>query len=365
MTGDAMALPRRALLAGMAGVGLGLSAGRGCAAAHSAGIEEAAIEPDLEIIDPHHHLFVYRTPGGDRPPYLPADFQRDIARSGHRVVQSVFVECSTMYRPDGPEDERSLGETDYVRGVAEASAEDGAAGGALCRIASAIVGRVDLRRGDRVRPLLERHAEMSGGRLRGIRNSIAWDAYPPLSFMGAAARDLLADPSFRQGFAALAPMDLSFDIWLFHTQIAALASFARDFPDTRIILNHLGCPLGVGPYAGQRDAVFANWKSAMNDLARSPNVLVKLGGLGPFLTGVDQGRRTSAALAMEWKPYIETAIALFGPERCMFESNWPANAPVASYGAQWNAFKRITVNYSASEKAALYRGTARRAYRLG
>lgn len=351
-------LPRRAVLGG----GLAAMALRSMPAlgAGVAAIEEKAIEPDLPIVDCHHHLFDWRTPQPGRSRYILPDLMRDIAGSGHRVTDTVFVECSTMYRADGPAEERSLGETDYIRAVAAESAT-GRYG--ACRVASAMVGKVDLSIGDRAQSVLERHIEASGGLFRGVRNSIAWDDYAPLKTMGLR-RDLLSDSGFRAGAAALSAMNLSLDIWLFHPQIPQLTALARALPGMRIILNHLGSPLGIGPYT-DRAQIFADWKAAMVELARSGNVAVKLGGLGPFSgAGPSRADATSRKLAQQWRPYIETAIACFGPDRCMFESNWPANASVSSYGMIWNAFKRITAGYSDGEKAALYGGTARNSYRI-
>lgn len=360
MTGGGMSISRRGLMAGLAGAGVAFPFGNAIAAAATT-TDEKPIEPHLPIVDCHHHLHAYRTPQLGQTPYLPTDFARDIADSGHNVVQSIFVECSIMYRPDGPAELRSLGETEYVGAV---SREAAAGRYGPCRIAAAMVGRVDLTQGAKVPALLELHVSAAGGCLRGVRNSIAWDAHPPLAAMGLR-RDLLDDPAFRQGFAELAPLGLSFDIWLFHPQIADLTRLARAFPGTTIILNHLGSPLGIGPYADRMEMVFEDWKAAMADLARSPKVIVKLGGLGPFWRRTQgEGRSGSRQLAAAWRPYIETAISLFGVDRCMFESNWSANASVGSYGAHWNAFKRITSGCSADEKAALYSGTSQRIYRL-
>ncbi len=354
-------LSRRSLLAGFAVASV--AAGRAGAvlmpAGQTKGADEPAIEPELAIVDPHHHLREFRDPLDNRPRYLAADLTQDIIRSGHRVLETVFLECGLMFLPDGLPELRSLGETQYVRAVADRS--DAGSGP---HIAAGIVAKVDLRLGARAAAVLERHIEAGGGRVRGIRNSIAWDAYPPLANMGLD-RTLLANPQFREGVAALEPLGLSFDVWLFHPQIAELTALARACPGTRIILNHCGNPLGIGPYAGRQKEVFAVWKQAMADLAEQPNVKVKLGGLGSFSGPPVAVPRTSSVLAEEWRPWIETCIDLFGPRRCMFESNYPADAASASYGTTWNAFKHITARYSAGEKDWLYRRTARDTYRLG
>jgi predicted TIM-barrel fold metal-dependent hydrolase len=358
MKGDGShGLPRRAVLAHVASAAV-LSAVPALAG-NAMVAEEDAIEPDLPIIDCHHHLFDWREPHPGRSAYRWPDLMTDIRRSGHNVTDTIFVECSTMYRTDGPADQRSLGETEYVRAVAEQSA----AGQDKCRVATAMVGKVDLSVGARAQDILERHMEASNGRFRGVRNSIAWDEFAPLKAMGLR-RDLLSDPGFRAGFAALSAMDLNFDVWLFHPQIPELTALARAFPNARIILNHVGSPLGIGPYADQK-LVFSNWKAAMADLAKSENVHVKLGGLGPFWPPRHTPENAhSKILAREWKPYIETVIEYFDIKRCMFESNWPSNQSISSYGTIWNAFKRITERYSLHEKTALYRETAVICYQL-
>ena len=359
-------LARRDLLAGIAMTAMAGRFARAGANEAMRAAEEAAIEPDLTIVDPHHHMRDYRDADADadadRERYLAADMLADIAHSGHRVVQTMFVECGIMYHPDGPAERRSLGETDYVRRMAD---EVAARRPPTCAIAAGIVGKVDLRIGARAGDVLRAHIEAGGGRLKGIRNSIAWDAYPPLAAMGLN-RDLLNDAGFLEGFGVLEPLGLSFDIWLFHPQIRSLTALARRFPTTRIILNHCGNPLGIGPYAARQAEVRRAWDSAMRDLATCPNVCVKLGGLGPFDPVPDAGTEGhgSARLAAQWRPFVERSIELFGVERCMFESNWPANAGVASYGATWNAFKQIARGASVDEKAWLFHRTARTVYRL-
>lgn len=304
-------------------------------------------------MDPHVHL-------RDGPPghasYRLADLAADVALSGHRVEAGVFVECGTMYDADAPMERRSLGETLYIRAAAE-----GAAGTLGKALLSAMVGRVDLTLGERVKELLELHRKVSGGRLRGIRNSIAWDAAPPFDAMGPDP-DLFDRPGFRDGMAALARAGLLFETWLLGGQIPRLTALARACPDNVIVLDHLGCPLGVGPYAGRMAEVFDRWSNDMRDLAECPNVVVKLGGLGPFWERAEGPQAGSIELAAQWAPWIERAVALFGAGRCMFESNFPANVGVASYGRTWNAFKIVTGGWSAAERTALFAGTARRLY---
>jgi len=321
---------------------------------------EEALEPSLPIVDPHHHL--YERP---RPLYLLDQLLTDTA-SGHRVIATVFVDSRSMYRDYGPEETRCVGETEFANGVA-AMCASGVYG--PTRACAGIVSAAQLDLGARVREVLEAHVRAGNGRFRGIRHITAWDAdaavQPPHPDRRAG---MLAERTFREGFAQLAPLGLSFDAYLFHPQIPELAAIARQFPDTAIVLNHLGMPLGVGPYAGRRSAVFEAWKKAMADLAGCANVSVKLGGLGMRIAGFGFHETplppSSEALAAAWRPCMETAIELFGTRRCMFESNFPPDRGSCSYGVLWNAFKRIAAGCSAEEKSDLFSATARRIYRL-
>jgi len=166
----------------------------------------------------------------------------------------------------------------------------------------------------------------------------------------------------------LGKLNLSFDAWLYHPQLPELADLARAFPDVTIILNHIGAPLGVGPYAGKRDEVFQVWSRGIGALASCPNVFVKLGGVGSLRSGYDWHERvvkpSSAELAAALKPYFEWCIEKLGADRCMFESNFPVEKLSTSYVNLWNSFKRITEKYSAGERAALFHNTAARVYRL-
>ena len=293
-----------------------------------------------------------------------AELLADIG-SGHNVVATVFVECRAMYRADGPEELKSLGETEFVNGIAAMSAS-GAYGPA--RACAGIVGNVDLRLGSRAAPILEAHMAVAGARFRGIRRGSAWHAAGIKATSASPPPGLLLDRDFRAGFACLAPLGLSFDAWLLHTQLGDIIDLARVFPDTTIVLDHLGGPVGIGPYLGKRDEVFADWRRGITALARCPNVQVKIGGLGMHTFGTDFHARerppSSQELAQAWKPYVETCIEAFGAARAMFESNFPVDKGTCSYQVLWNAFKRLTANASADDKAALYSGTAQRVYRL-
>lgn len=320
---------------------------------------EPIIEPELPIIDTHHHLW-------QRPNHrylldeLLADFN-----TGHNIVASVFAECHSMYRAAGPEAFKPVGETEFVTGVAAMSAS-GLYG--PTRVAAGIVGFADLTLGDRVQPVLEAHIQASGGRLRGVRHSAAWDADPIIGNSRVDGPHLLQQADFRAGLARLTALGLSLDAWVFHPQLADVIDLARAFPDTTIILGHVGGVLGYGPYTGKGEAIFPAWKAHMTTLATCPNVFVKLGGMMMRLAAFDYGTApvppTSEQLANAWRPYMTTCIELFGAERCTFESNFPVEKMGTGFAVLWNAFKRITAGASADEKRALFSGTARRAYRL-
>jgi predicted TIM-barrel fold metal-dependent hydrolase len=271
-----------------------------------------------------------------------------------------------MYRADGPEELKSLGETEFVCGVAAMSAS-GNYGPTRC--IAGVVGYVDLRLASRAKGVLERHIAISEGRIRGIRNGSTWSDDPVLMrFGGAAGPGLYLDKNFREGFAALVALDLTFDAWVFQTQLGDVVDLARAFPQARIVLNHVGGPVAIGPYAGKRDEAFAVWRAKIQEVASLPNTYVKLGGLGMKMIGFDFFEKpeppSSQDLEKAWRPYIETCIAAFGPQRSMFESNFPVDKGTCSYQVLWNAFKRIAAGHSADEKAALFSGAAKKAYRL-
>ena len=205
--------------------------------------------------------------------------------------------------------------------------------------------------------------------MRGIRNGSTWSDDPTLkTFTAGGPPGLLLDKTFREGFAALVALDLTFDGWMFQTQLGDLADLAKAFPQARIVLNHVGGPVAIGPYAGKRDEAFAAWRTGIQQIAGFPNTYVKLGGLGMKMIGFDFFNKpeppSSQDLEKAWRPYVETCIAAFGPQRAMFESNFPVDKGTCSYPVLWNAFKRLAAGYSADEKTALFSGAAKKAYRL-
>ncbi len=318
---------------------------------------EEPFDPDQVICDPHHHLWEFPT-----DTYCLDELRADTG-AGHKVVSTVFIECTAGYRTDGPERLRPVGETEFVLGQAiESEATDGAK-------IKGIVGFADLSLGPAVAEVLEAHIEAGGGRFRGIRHATSYDPSPDVRRAHSKPpAELMSDPSFRAGLAELALHDLRFDAWLYHPQIPELIDLARTHSDVLIVLDHLGGPLGIGPYAGRRDEVRAEWRRSITELAECANVSIKLGGIGMPIFGFDWHHRetppSSDALVEAWGPDIEFCIEQFGVRRAMFESNFPVDRRSTSYTVLWNAFQMMTFDYSPDERSALFHDTAASFYDL-
>ena len=320
---------------------------------------EEALEPDVPICDPHHHFW-------DRPNdrYFLDDLYNDLS-GGHNVASRVFIECQAMYRRDGPEEMKSLGQTEFVQGLV---AQNNSGQYGDTNVAAGIVGFADLSIGFEVERVLEAHLSTTD-RFRGVRHITAFDPSTDVPRPRPFPEALLSDTKFREGFSVLDKLDLSFDAYLYHPQLSELADLANSFPGVTIILNHVGGPLGIGPYSNKRDQIFAEWKESMSAVAACPNVVVKVGGLVMPVCGFDWHERpmptTSRELAQSTAPYYLYCIEQFGPDRCMFESNFPVDKIACSYTVLWNAFKRLAHDFSPSEQSALFHDTASRVYRLG
>jgi predicted TIM-barrel fold metal-dependent hydrolase len=325
---------------------------------------EEPLEPDLRICDPHHHLWDFQT-ARVAPRYLLDEILEDV-QSGHNVVSTVFIECGAMFKTGGPEALRPVGETEFVNGIAAMSAS-GLYG--PVRIAAGIVGTANLRLGDAVAAVLDAQIVAGGGRFRGIRLGATWDASDAIpNHRTNPPQGLFLRSDFRAGFAHLAPRQLTFEAWCYHHQIPEVTALARAFPDTTIILDHFGGPIGIGPYAGKSDEVYAQWRTHIAELATCNNVVAKLGGINMEVNGFGWHKQprppTSQELLEATRPYYEYTLEQFGVERCMFESNFPVDKESCSYTVLWNAFKRLTAGYSAADKARLFHDTAVRVYRL-
>jgi len=327
--------------------------------------QEPTLEPELPICDPHHHFWDYRARSIPYQRYLMHELAADI-NSGHNVRSTVFVEATAMYRADGPEELRPVGEVEFVQGLAAASAS-GVYGPS--RAAAAIVGRADLNLGERVEPVLQALQAASPNRFRGIRHSVTWDPHPELRIAAVPQiQGQLASDSFRAGARVLSRLGLSLEGWMNHPQLPELADFAKAVPGLTIILNHIGGLWRIGPYANRDDEVLANWRSGIAEVAACPNVNIKLGGIGMPRTGFDWHTREapigSEELATAVAPLMNYCIEQFGPDRCMFESNFPPDKVSFSYNVMYNAFKRLTNGYSGSERADMFHDTAVRVYRI-
>lgn len=331
-----------------------------------ASTSEEALDPALPVIDSHHHLY-------DRPGvrYLLDDFLKDVY-SGHNIRATVHLQARSMLRADVPAELQPIGETEFLNGVAAMSAS-GIYGEA--RICAGIAGYADLNLGDAVKPILERHIMVAGGttagggRFCGIRQTLSWDtdskllnpAYPTFLHMAES-------PAFKAGFAHLAPLGLSFDAWGFFHQIPEITALARAFPGTAIVLNHCGGIVRIRDYADRGEEIFRQWRLGIAELARCPNVSVKLSGLGMRLGGfgfeAQSAAPSSAELAVAWRPWVESCIEAFGPNRCMYGSNFPVDKGSYGYAIGLNALKRLTAGASRGEKDAIFWRTARDFYRL-
>jgi predicted TIM-barrel fold metal-dependent hydrolase len=324
--------------------------------------QEPTLEPELSICDPHHHFWDFRPERIPYQRYLLHELAADI-NSGHNVRSTVFIETRAMYRPDGPEELRPVGEVEFVQGLAAASAS-GLYGPA--RAAAAIVGHANLNLGEQVEAVLAALQAASPNRFRGIRQSAAWDPHPEVE--NRAPEGHLAGEKFQAGARVLARLGLSLDTTIYFPQLPELADFAGAVPDLTIILNHIGGLYRVGPYGNRDDDVLPIWRKGIAAVAACPNVNIKLGGVGQPRYGFDWYARTnpigSEELAESLAPLMNYCIEQFGPERCMFESNFPPDKVSYSYNVLFNAFKRLSKGYSATERAAMFHDTAVRAYRI-
>lgn len=323
--------------------------------------QEDILAPELPIVDAHHHLWDRH---GHR--YMAEELHADTT-SGHKVVSTVYIQARSMLRADGPPAMRPVGEVEFANGVA-AMAASGIYGST--RWCEAIVGGADLALGDAVAPVLEAMMAVAGGRLRGIRTPVVWHEDPSVqSSTVQPPRGLMLSQDFQRGAALLARHGLSLDVWAYHTQHDEIYELARRIPDVTVVIDHFGGPIGVGPYAGKRDAMMKDWRASMARLASLPNTCVKLGGAGMPVFGFTFDQEdlppASELLAQAWKPYFDTCVELFGADRCLCESNFPVDKGMFSYHVVWNAFKRLVTQATPTEQDALLRGSASHVYRLG
>ena len=324
-----------------------------------AAVREEIVDPDRPIIDPHHHLWATTSMWGS---YVLEDLWAD-TESGHNIEKTVFIDCRSGYRQDGPEHLRPVGETAFVAGVAAESAKrDGAA------TIAGIVSHADMLRGEDVREVLEAHEEAGRGLFRGIRHAGPYDTTGTLTNAGRGRPCPYGEADFRTGVRTLGRLGYTYDTWHFYHQNRDYLALARAVPDTTMILDHFGTPLGVGAYAGRQEEIFAQWQDDIAAIAQCPNVVAKLGGLAMPDNGFGWEKRetppTSDEFAGAQRRYYLHTIDCFGPERCMFESNFPVDRLSISYHVMWNGMKKIVADFSEDEKHAMFYGTAARVYRL-
>ena len=318
---------------------------------------EPVLEPDLAIIDPHHHLWDLRTfeakphVSFEQKVYLCEDISNDIESAGHNVVQTVFAQCGAFYRADGPEPMRCVGETEFAHGIA-AMSRSGIYG--PTRLCTGIFGTADFRLGSAVEEVLQEHMTASPY-FRGIRSEFPSDL----------------NQEFLDGFAMLAKHELSFDNYSpDFERLPTLSKLASRFPSVTIIVDHLGGKIDPDAKAD----TITSWQRAIDAVAACPNVVMKAGGaqqrVGPWEPAFHMHKRTtpigSEELCELLFPYYAYAIEKFGPDRCMFESNFPVDKECVSYRTLWNTFKQIAakVGLSKDEKTDIFSGTAARTYRL-
>ena len=323
-------------------------------------VREDIIEPERPIIDPHHHLWF----GGGIPDYLLKDLWND-TESGHKIVKTVFIECGVSYRETGPDYLKPVGETEFAADIAVQSA----AAGATKAVIAGIVSHTDLTSSDALEKVLEMHEAASKGLLRGIRHAGAHHPHPEEAFIaGRYAPGLFLDEAFQAGVRLLGRRSYTYESWHYHTQLRDFYTLAKAAPETTIILDHFGTPLGTKSFRDHREDIFQQWQADILKLAECPNVYAKLGGLSQPDNGFGWHEAakpaTSDELVAAQKRYYLYTIECFGVNRCMFESNFPVDKLSISYAVLWNAFKKMVADFSNDEKHMLFYGTAAKVYRL-
>lgn len=318
-------------------------------------VSEDILDPDLEIVDPHHHLWRH----GDAV-YELDELQRDTG-AGHNVVQTIYIECRSYYDKQAEPHMCSVGET------AEVARKAGTIPAGRAQI-DGIVAHADLRHPE-LNAIIDAHETAGQGRLVGFRHAGARDSEPEkLMIPGRGDKGLYADPDFRRGLAILGERGLTYDTWHYHHQADEFLDLAKSVPETTIILDHFGTPLGVGRFENQTSTIWAKWQRDMEKLAKCSNVQAKLGGFCMPDNGWKWHEQamppTSDQLVAAQSDWYHDMIGCFGASRCMFESNFPVDRVSVSYAVLWNAFKKIAASYDKEEQARMFSGTARSVYGL-
>lgn len=325
---------------------------------------EEPVDPDRRIVDPHHHLW-----DRNASTYLAAELLAD-TRSTHNVTHTVFVECNASYDRDAPAGMAPIGETKFVASeAAEVERLNGASTTGATTIA-AIVSHADMMLGDSVEEVLAAHDAAGSGLFRGIRHAVSWDQHPDVpNGHSKPTEAMMTTPEFHAGVSKLGAMGFSYDAWMYHPQLPQLVGLAQAAPETSIILDHLGGPMGIGPYGADRESAMATWRASMTELAKCPNVTLKVGGIG--MDGYYGLGWTELAVPPDsdtvvtaWQDRVHWCIDTFGPDRCMFESNFPVDRQALTYPVLWNALQKMASRYSDAEQDAMFSGTATRIYKL-
>lgn len=321
-------------------------------------IHETPFNADLAIVDTHIHLWDLW--GYD---FFAPELLAEIAASGHKVEATIYAECDMRYHTTGPEELRPVGET--IHAVEQAKLAEGSP----VRINAAIMGAGDMRIGARLRQVMEAHVAAGEGRFRGIRYRGAWDPDPTVRYdqeHGYPDREVLGEPEILEAAKVLEDMGLVMGNWIFHTQLGQLATLAGKVPGLVMTLNHLAGPLGIGPYKARRDEVFRDWRAGLKTIAQHPNVYMQLGGLGGTRLGYPSSETgaSSDQLVRDWKDHVDVVIETFGPDRIVFDSNFPVDRRIAPYGNYVNAVKRMIADLTPEEQVKIMSGNAKRVYRI-
>ena len=330
------------------------------------GIQENIIDPNREIIDPHHHLWHGpKDPAGIKESYryLLQDLWKDTS-SGHNIKKTVFIDCGLEYYSEGHEQFKPVGETEFVVEIAQQAQEDSS----QAQIAG-IIGHANMMLGSSVKEVLELHVEKGAGLFRGIRHAGGWDEDDRVKNAHShPTPHIYLEDKFQEGLQELASLGMVFDTWHYHNQIKDLTKLAKNLPELVIVHDHFGGPLGIGPYKGKREEIFEQWQEDINELSQCKNVYSKLGGLAMPVNGWSWHKNevpaTSEEIISEQERYYLHTLDCFGSERCMFESNFPVDKQSVSYHVIWNAYKKMVKGYSETEKSNLFYGTADRVYKL-
>ncbi|WP_376100782.1 amidohydrolase family protein (plasmid) [Roseomonas sp. CCTCC AB2023176] len=291
------------------------------------------------VIDAHHHIWrqadLEWLQGEERPrifgPYRPimrdyplTEFVADASPLG--VTKSIYVQANW------PND-RAFDEAAWVQSEAER-------GGTI----AGIVAHADF-----AHPEVGKHLERlrASPLMRGIRQQLHWHGTPLYRF--AAHPDLSDDPAWRRGFAVLGSTGWIFELQVFAGQADPAERLVRDFPSQTFVLEH------AGMLEDRSEEGWAAWRAFIRRLAAYPNVTTKLSGLGTFI---------HAARGRDWAPVIRDTLDAFGPDRCMFGSNFPIEKLWTSYTALFDAFQAGIAHLDDTGRRAVLHDTAARVYRL-